>query len=57
MRSEKDWWWWWWWEWLELSGLERLGSIFLLLFVIWIMIPGKCQIGEWKRVRSRSGDK
>lgn len=43
--------------WLELSGLERLGSIFLLLFVIQIMTPGKCQIGEWKRVRSRSGDK
>lgn len=35
----------------------RKGSIFLSLFVIQIVCPGKSHAGRWESVRFRSGDK
>lgn len=41
----------------ELSGLEMQSSVFLSLCVIQIICPGKSRVGQWKSVRSTSGDK
>ena len=41
----------------SVTVLIRKGSIFLSLFVIQIVCPGKSHAGRWKSVRCRSGDK